>query len=148
MFGAVDAGLIMQVARMNGAMIQESLDLECPPWVFVKPDFLRTLSKGISVINANGQYSGYITIVDHPYFLETRDWLHSNGFIEAINQYINGDTVLKPFYFNNILLEEGERFLSASAMTYKFGRKENFNNGKTFSESKLIQEAARESHKN
>lgn len=128
MFGAVDAGLIFELARRDGAMYQLELDLGCPIWVFVDPKYLKSETKGYKTFDERGNRNGVITSVDHPYFTETREWLHNNGWIEMNTRWSNGDKVLKPFYFNNVLLEEGEQFSCAGAMGY--GRfVENYNDG-------------------
>lgn len=128
MFGAVSASLIMDVARSKGVYYQLELDLGTPIWVFVDPKYLTSEAKGYSTYNERGSRNGMFTHVDHPYFTETREWLHNNGWIKMETGYWNGDRVIKPFYFNNVLLNAGEKFACAGAMGY--GRfVENYNDG-------------------
>lgn len=129
MFGGISASLIMEIGRSEGIMIQEELDLETPPWVFVNPEYLTSCAKGISMYSPSGFRNGSYTHVDHPFFTETREWLGNNGYIEIERRCWNGDRVTKPFYFNNVLMEIGQQFGCASAMGYgKYV--ENYNDGK------------------
>lgn len=43
-WGAVPASLILDIARSKGVMCQQELDLGCPIWVFVKPEFLTSVT--------------------------------------------------------------------------------------------------------
>lgn len=128
MFGVVSASLIMDVARSKGVYYQLELDLGCPIWVFVNPKHLTAETKGYQTFDERGRKNGMMGSVDHPYFTETRNWLHNNGWIKMETGYWNGDKVLKPFYFNNVLLNTGETFACAPAMSGKRFT-ENYNGG-------------------
>jgi len=130
MLGAIPAELLLDLAKQNGAMFQLDLDLECPPWIFVNPEFLTSVSKGHSVIDHSGHKSGVLGTEDHPYFRDTRLWLARNGYIDMQTQWSNGDRVTKPFYFNNVYMCEGEQFSCAAAMHYRHGKSELYNEGK------------------
>lgn len=67
----------------------------------------------------NGLFSS-IGSVDHPSFAKTRNWLAFQGYIYKEEVSVNGDRVLKPFYFNNHLLEKGEKFYCAAAWGVRF----------------------------
>ena len=54
--------------------------------------------------------------IDHPEFAKLRNQLEAEGFIETRRYCWNGDSVLKPFYLNDVLFREGDRFYSAAAM--------------------------------
>lgn len=130
MLGAIPAELLLNLAKQNGAMFQLNLDLDCPPWIFVNPEFLTSVSKGHSVIDHNGQTASLMGTEDHPYFRDTRLWLARNGYIDMQTQWLNGDRVTKPFYFNNVYMCKGEQFSCASAMRYRYGKPELYNSGK------------------
>lgn len=129
MFGAVPASLILEVARNQGAYYQLELDLECPPWVFVNPEYLTSCATGHSVVAGNGKRYGVIATEDHPYFRDTRNWLAQHGYIHMETGYSNGDRVTKPFYFNNVYMDIGEQFSCAPAMKYRYGKPELYNEG-------------------
>lgn len=130
MFGGIPAELLLEIARQDGAMYQLELDLDCPPYVFVHPDYLTNCTTGYSVIKGNGGNIGIIGSEDHPYFRDTRNWLARNGYIEMQKSWSNGDRVLKPFYFNNVYMDVGEQFSCAPAMKYKYGKEELYNDKK------------------
>ena len=127
MFGTVPASLIQDLARSNGAMTQLELDLRCPPWVFVDPQYLTECATGYSVISGDGTSSGITGIEDHPRFRDTRQWLANKGYIDMVTTWHNGDTVLKPFYFNNVFKQVGESFKCAAAMRHNHTQL--YNNG-------------------
>ena len=129
MFGAIPAVLLLDLAKKNGAMFQLNLDLGCPPWVFVKPEYLTSVCTGYRVVENNRLQSGVTGCEDHPYFRDTRLWLARNGYIKMQTQWSNGDRVTKPFYFNNVYLGVGEQFGGASAMHYRYGKSELYNDG-------------------
>lgn len=127
-WGAVPAELILDYARSQGCYHQLELDLGCPIWVFVDPKYLTSEQEGYRYFDEKGQRMGLIGSTDHPYFTRTREWLHNNGWIEMETSWSNGDRVLKPFYFNNVLLDKGEQFSCGCAMGY--GRfVKNYNDG-------------------
>lgn len=130
MFGAIDGGLLLEVAKMEGYMVQLELDLECPPWIFVDPEYLTSIPMGFNVVQSNGKEYSSTSSKDHPYFETTRNWLENKGYIKCEHSHWNGDQVIKPFYFNNVYLDVGEKFSSAPAMEFRFGKPELYNDGK------------------
>jgi len=128
MFGTVPASLLLDLARQDGAMFQLELDLDCPPYVFVNPDYLASCITGHSVIQGNGKSISIMGTEDHPYFRDTRNWLAQNGYIHMEKGWTNGDRVIKPFYFNNVYMAVGEQFSCAPAMKYQYGKQELYNN--------------------
>ena len=127
MYGGIDARILFDIVSSQGVYHQLSLDVDTPIWVFVKPEFLTSVSKGYSTYSETGYQYGVMGTTDHPYFAETRNMLESKGYIDIQRGWINGDRVLKPFFFNNVLLVEGEKFSSAGAMYYSYH--ENYNDG-------------------
>ena len=113
MFGGVPAQLIFDLARKQGAMFQLELDLGLPEYFFVRPEFICDVPKQTLWYNAKKERHGSYTHEDHPSFAATRKLLENKGYIKT-EQWHNGDTVLKPFYFNNLLLEEGDTFYCAA----------------------------------
>ncbi len=128
MFGAVPANLILEVGKSMGVMSQEELPLDLPIWVFVKPEYLTCVSVELKHYDSSGRSYGALSHIDHPSFTETREFLESKGFIQIERTWWNGDRVLKPFYFNNVLMLEGAQFSCASAMKYSYSEK--YNDGK------------------
>jgi len=133
-WGAVSASLIMDLARKEGVMTQIEMEFTDVPdmWVFVRPEFLTSVAYGGSyrvIRNGKAVKSGSTGFKDHPFFAGVRDNLELEGYIKCERNYSNGDRVLRPFYFNNILLEEGDPFSSAVGMKYRFGDEENHNYG-------------------
>ena len=128
MYGGIPASLIFEISAREGVMYQLDLDLECPIWVFVNPKYLTSESKGYSYYSETGKSYGSMGITDHPYFADTRDFLGNKGYIHIERSWSNGDRVLKPFYFNNVLLEKGDKFMCAAAMYYSHHK--NYNDGK------------------
>lgn len=128
MFGAIPYSLYTEITRAQGAYLQEDLDLDCPPYVFVAPSFLCSVPKKLSVIDKRGKHVGIYSQIDHPSFLETREWLKKNGYVHCEYSWSNGDSVIKPFYFNNILMDVGDPFYSAAAMRYSYSSKYNDGN--------------------
>lgn len=128
MFGAVPASLLFDVARSQGVYFQLELDLQTPPFYFIKPEYFSDIPKTLSYYSPDGKKFGSLSHVYHPSFTELREHLERKGFIQT-EQWHNGDTVLKPFYLNNYLLIEGDRFLSAPAWKWHSDKKMNYNNG-------------------
>lgn len=128
-WSALPASIMLDLAKQNGAMYQQELDLECPPWVFVKPEHLTSVSKGYSVVSSTGKRDGVYATEDHPNFRDTRDWLERNGYIHTERNWSNGDRVTKPFYFNNVYMPVGKQFSCAPAMAYTYGKAELYNDG-------------------
>jgi hypothetical protein len=128
MFNAIPANWILDYATSIGAYVQLELDLGTPPWVFVRPEDLTSITVQTSIYSSQGKKSGAISSIDHPSFSKTKEQLVNSGYIEEA-PWINGDTVLKPFYFNNVLLDVGDKFLCASALGYRKEFTSNYNNG-------------------
>lgn len=53
---------------------------------------------------------------DTPEFTQLRNSLESGGYIQVINAYRNGDTVLKPFYLNDMYFKAGQIFYCSVAL--------------------------------
>jgi hypothetical protein len=60
--------------------------------------------------------------VDHPSFTRLRNHLEAKGYIDTSRVSCNGDSVLKEFYLNDVLFNEGDRFYSACAMKWYLER--------------------------
>lgn len=130
MFGAIPADLILDYASSTGAYYQLDLNLDCPPWVFVRPEHLTSVTNELYYLNEHGKSYGSLSSIDHPSFTATREWLGKNGYIKIEKGWCNGDRVTKPFYFNNVYMEVGDKFSCASAMKYKYGKPELYNDRK------------------
>lgn len=63
-------------------------------------------------------WSGVRSDIDHPTFTLLRNHLEREGYLQVERSWNNGDRVLKSFYLNDKLFEEGEQFPCASAMKY------------------------------
>lgn len=126
-FGGIPAEMILKMASNNGAYIQQELPLDCPPMVFVDPAFLTQVPKKTKIYTSAGVPWSTTSTIDHPSFTATRDWLSNNGYIKMVTRWSNGDTVTKPFFFNNIYMHVGEIFACASAMAFKFSK--HYNDG-------------------
>jgi hypothetical protein len=127
----VPYSLPANLARADGYMQQTSFDFELPIWVFVNPKYLTDCTVQTVFLNDNGQHDGSITgSQDHPSFAATRERLERDGYIGAVPWW-NGDTVLKPFYFNNVYLDVDDGFKCAAAVGEKSGMFiDRYNNGK------------------
>jgi hypothetical protein len=128
-WGAVSASLILDYASRLGVYHQIDLDLGDPIYVFVDPEHLCCVPVKTSYYPAGSEHSnGSFHTVDHPSFTETREMLGRIGYIEIERGWSNGDRVLKPFFFNNVFKDVGEKFACASAM--KYSHTELYNDGK------------------
>lgn len=96
--------------------------------IFVDPEFLVSVKESVLLYTEQGERYSIIGTTDHPSFAKTRHWLGGQGYIEIQPNWINGDRVLKPFYFNNVLMEKGQQFGCAAAMQYSYSDK--YNDGK------------------
>jgi len=84
------------------------------------PDEIIKILKGEDRCSSTGS-------TDHPEFAKLREQLGTDGYIEIQRGIWNGDRVLKPFVFNGVGFEVGEKFCCACAMAghLKFARKYN-----------------------
>ena len=122
MYGAVDAGLIMEVARLQGHMWQLNLDLETPPMYTLPMEYFTSFNIGYATVAQNtGSETSFMSNVDHPGFLDFREDLEFGGYIKTASGS-NGDVVLKRFSMNNIWLEVNDRFLCAPAWKWSVER--------------------------
>ena len=129
MFTTVTFDMLRKIATAEGRYYQLELDLGTPCWFFVKPEFLVDVLKTYEGFDAKGRAFSVKGYTEHPAVEALRTRLARERFIER-SQAVNGDTVLKPFFLNNHLLEVGERFLCASALGVRNEYKENYNDGK------------------
>lgn len=128
MFGALPINLLIEAQSAIGIYYQLELDLGCPPYYFIDPKYFRDEYTGLSYYNAKKQKYGVTSYTCHPAFLTLKQHLEAKGFIRT-ESWINGDTVLQPFYLNNHLMEVGDRFLCAAACKNLSELTENYNNG-------------------
>lgn len=111
MFGAIDASILLELARREG--YREQLKFDFPPVVYIRPELVCDVNTGYSFNN-----HGYFSSQDHPAFAALRDDLERRGYIKTQRSWSNGDHVLKPFYLNEIYFDEGEQFPCGAAMKY------------------------------
>lgn len=83
----------------------------------------------ISLIKGEGYWST-VSHQDHPEFTKLRDQLEQEGYIRTERNFWNGDSVIKPFYFNDVKFKAGDTFYCAVAMKghIKLKKKSNGNN--------------------
>lgn len=74
--------------------------------------------KQVNTTIEEAPWCGSYSTVDHPSFAALRKHLKACGLIYMEESWINGDRVLKPFKLNDILFNEGDQFVCASAMKY------------------------------
>jgi len=116
MFGAIDAGLLLDLVRTDGYMYQLDLPLDCPPMLFIDEEYLSSVPVKLDYIDAGGHKAGMLSVKDHPTFDANRTWLDSRGYIRKQTMWWNGDRVLKPFYLNGMLFDIGDKFPCGGAM--------------------------------
>lgn len=109
MFGAVDGGLLLDIARSEGFMHQ--LEFDFPPDFEIDKEMLTSVKIGYRRNN-----SRYTSTMDHPGFTELRKNLDIGKFIRAQYAWTNGDEVIAPFYLNGKYFDVGEKFPCAAAM--------------------------------
>lgn len=136
MFGAIPASMLFDMARSQGIYTQLELDLECPPYYVLNPEFMVSVPETISYYNSSGEKYGTHTSVDHPSFTKLREHLGTKGYIEIQRSWCNGDRVLKPFYLNNYILLPGDQFSCGAAMSGRKQLTKNYNDGKIDSSAK------------
>ena len=125
-WGGVSANLLIDYMRSKGVMYQQDLDLPDPLWIFVDSEFLESVPYGVSYVRGSNK-GGFYGTEDHPRFRDARNFLEKEGYIKVERSWSNGDRVLKPFFFNNVLLKTGDAFYCACAMRYSFST--NYNDG-------------------
>ena len=118
MFGAISGALFWDLARKGGAMVQLDL-LEPIPMIEID---VKYLSNVYIDYRWQGDGMGITSSQDHPCFTEIRESLGRKGYIEIERGWSNGDHVLKPFYINRYLFEEGDKFCCAGALHYTIKR--------------------------
>ena len=125
MFGAVDAGLILDLMRKDGYMAQLPLPLDTPPEYTLPEEYFESIPMGYKWIesDSNLEASNHY-VIDHPGFTRLRDSLENNGYIKTERNWSNGDRVLKRFKLNGHWFDEGEQFPCAPAMKYKINTNE------------------------
>lgn len=116
MFGAVSAELILDALDAGGIWQQPELPLNMPPRIILKDEYMQRVSDELHYYDSNDREYRRFGIMDHPSFTNARKWLEREGYIKAEWNWSNGDRVLKPFYINDYLFEEGEQFPCASAL--------------------------------
>lgn len=105
-------------------MFQPSLELYTPRYR-IDPKYVCEVADNIiceqTTTGSNWSSSGS---VDHPTFARLRTHLEKKGYLATQRSWSNGDRVIKPFYINDVLFNEGGRFLCASAMLSHLERSE------------------------
>ena len=122
MFGAVDAGLLMEIAHANGYREQLTFADDLPPCIYITRDKLTDVPMGY-----NWNACGWFSTQDHPAFSDLRERLGKEGYIKIERGWVNGDRVTKPFYLNNMYFDIGEQFSCAAALgvTYDIAFRKN-----------------------
>ena len=118
MFGAISGALLWDLAKRGGAMEQLEL-LEPVPFITID---LKYLSNVYIDYRWHGDGMGVISSLDHPSFTEIRELLGRKGYIHIERGWSNGDRVLRPFYINRYLFQEGDKFCCAGALHYTIKR--------------------------
>ena len=118
MFGAISGALLWDLAKRGGAMEQLEL-LEPVPMIEID---LKYLSNVYIDYRWHGDGMGVTHSLDHPSFTEIRELLGRKGYIYVERGWSNGDRVLKPFYINRYLFQEGDKFCCAGALHYTIKR--------------------------
>ena len=115
MFGAISGALLWDLAKLGGAMQQLEL-LEPVPFIEIDLKYLSDVY--IDYRWWQGDGIGITSSEDHPCFTRVRGLLANKGYIRIEESYSNGDRVLKRFYINRYLFEEGDKFCCAGALHY------------------------------
>ena len=118
MLGAISGEILLDLAKRGGYM--EQLDL-LDPTPFIEID-LKYLTSVTIDYRWQGDGMGVTHSLDHPTFTEIRELLGKKGYIKIVLNFSNGDRVLKPFYINRKLFEEGDKFCCAGALHYTIKR--------------------------
>jgi len=131
MLSSIDIEILHYLAAKQGIGTQLEMDFNEPIYVFVNPEYLVDVPECVIMYSAKHEREGSYSSVDHPSFTRTRKSLANQGYISIENKWINGDRVIKPFYFNNVLMEVGSPFYCAAAMGSSI-YKDEYNNGMPF----------------
>lgn len=86
----------------------------------INPDYLCSITVKYGFTTDAGVECSTTASVDHPAFAELREHLGARGLIHINRGWVNGDRVLKPFFFNDRLFEVDEKFPCASALGIQF----------------------------
>jgi hypothetical protein len=118
MYAGIPASLILDIMKLDGYLGNDVLELQGSPAIInIKEEYLCSLDLETDIIDGKtGNKIGSLSMIDHPSFTATREWLGANGYIKIERGWWNGDRVIEPFYLNGKLFEEGESFPCASAM--------------------------------
>lgn len=119
MFGAVSGALLWDLAKRGGAMQQLQL-LDPVPMIEIDLKYLSDVY--IDYRWEGGDGVGVTHSKNHPCFEEVRRLLGSKGYVHIEESYSNGDRVLKRFYINRYLFQEGDKFCCAGALHYTIKR--------------------------
>ena len=118
MFGAISGSVLLDLVKKGGYMQQLDL-LEPVPFITID---LKYLSNVYIDYRWHGDGMGITYSQDHPSFEKVRRLLGNKGYIHIEESYSNGDRVLKPFYLNRYLFQEGDKFCCAGALHYTIKR--------------------------
>ena len=118
MFGAISGAVLLDLAKKGGYMQQLEL-LEPVPMIEID---LKYLSNVYIDYRWQGDGMGVTHSQDHPSFTEIRELLGRKGYIHIERGWSNGDRVLRPFYINRYLFQEGDKFCCAGALHYTIKR--------------------------
>lgn len=119
MFGVISGAVLLDLAKKGGYMQQLEL-LEPVPFIEIDLKYLSNVYIDYRWHGADGM--GITSSQDHPSFEKVRRLLGNKGYIHIEESYSNGDRVLKPFYLNRYLFEEGDKFCCAGALHYTIKR--------------------------
>ena len=119
MYGATDAGLILDYTRSIGAFVQLDLDLE-PRKYYLNPDFACDVEVSFKYDDNSKQGLGQLSYIDHPSFTALRKHLAASGHIVMETRWHNGDRVIKNFYLNGKLFSPQDQFFCAAALKHCF----------------------------
>lgn len=111
------ASLIIDLFDKQNSSRWEQLEFDFPQMFYIDISSVTGLRTGLCYSVGKNMY-GSVGTVDHPHFTELRNHLESKKLIKTQRNWSNGDSVLKPFYLNEIYFEHNDQFASASAMSY------------------------------
>jgi len=96
------------------------------PEFFIEHEYLTSVCVSYSYRINNTEHKTWsgTGFVDHPSFKALRECLARLGHINVCNYSVNGDTVTNKFKLNGVKFEEGDRFLSSSAISSYLKKKQ------------------------